>query len=532
MADAKLQSNEQTQIKIRTLRTSSNEMNRLLTQSITKQFLRTRIQSQIYYYGHIKTCRRRFSDNMLGYSPMSQKQVVNNQPITKKTPEGKETPSSPGAVGPSWGVDSSNAGGGEWASSSAKKDKIVELKAELTDEQEILDDAATPTQVRDLHLTDGIRLVARSVDECWEKQQVEGSTNSISLHFLSENTSESDNLNKVTFEAYMTDIIRNVQLDENPVELAKLRLFVDEKDKDEASVMSNDTKPQNTPGIDNQNAMDSLCVNFDECTKFYRRLLVQSVAENFLTSWDSLTSKTSSDIDRAAVKGDTDFASSVTELPKSNINEVIRSFAEGNCLSRIEALWKLIDHDADGLIDQEEMDKIVYLSIASASEALKKFVEAATEASPMLIETSESSGWRQRRKEKKVKKSYKRIFSKSAERHFDVEVEIAHRLRCLYAWADKAHQDGKIDSVLIESGTIAGRKRYVELNPKISFIEFSSTKGEIIQHLDRVSEEIISSFREDLIVDQGKGRQNRELMRDSIVGITVISVLDAIIQSL
>ena len=125
-----------------------------------------------------------------------------------------------------------------------------------------------------------------------------------------------------------------------------------------------------------------------------------------------------------------------------------------------------------------------------------------------------------------------KLFNKAIANHFDVEVETPHRLRCIYAWAEKEHQNNRIDSVHIESGTIAGRKRYVELAPKISLEEFRSEQQEHFSHLDRVGEEILSSFREDLLVDQGKGRQNKQERRDMLLFLGAVSAVDAVIWSL
>lgn len=77
---------------------------------------------------HPSAARRSFhrsaaasSDNLLGYSPMA-----------------KSAPSKPAAQTPSqgavWGVDSNTAGGGVWAQTSAKKDKLNELLTELNGE--------------------------------------------------------------------------------------------------------------------------------------------------------------------------------------------------------------------------------------------------------------------------------------------------------------------------------------------------------------------------------------------------------------
>lgn len=68
------------------------------------------------------------SDNLLGYSPMAQ-----STPTSKSTsPDARSSQSSKqGAI---WGVDSNTAGGGVWAQTSAKKDKLNELLTELNAE--------------------------------------------------------------------------------------------------------------------------------------------------------------------------------------------------------------------------------------------------------------------------------------------------------------------------------------------------------------------------------------------------------------
>ena len=175
---------------------------------------------------------------------------------------------------------------------------------------------------------------------------------------------------------------------------------------------------------------------------------------------------------------------------------------------------------------------MVHMSIAPVEEALKKFVATVVESRPMLSESNGNAGMRQRRRESRAKKRFNKLFAKAIVNHFEVEVETPHRLRCAYAWAEKAHQDGKLESVLIEAGTIAGRKRYVELSPKISFAEFSEMIGEIFQQADHAGEEIVSSFREDLLVDQGKGRQNKQLLRECAIGLGVVCLIDAGINML
>jgi hypothetical protein len=85
--------------------------------------------------------------------------------------------------------------------------------------------------------------------------------------------------------------------------------------------------------------------------------------------------------------------------------------------------------------------------------------------------------------------------------HFCDQVETPHRLRCIYAWADKSHQSNKLDSIVVDSSddwgaasSIVGRKRYVELLPKISYTEFRNEQANHFLHLDKIGEEIVMNF--------------------------------------
>ena len=55
--------------------------------------------------------------------------------------------------------------GGVWAPTSAKRDKLAELKVELKEHQDSLDDAATPEQRLDLYLADGVQWIVHTVDQ-------------------------------------------------------------------------------------------------------------------------------------------------------------------------------------------------------------------------------------------------------------------------------------------------------------------------------------------------------------------------------
>ena len=117
--------------------------------------------------------------------------------------------------------------------------------------------------------------------------------------------------------------------------------------------------------------------------------------------------------------------------------------------------------------------------------------------------------------------------------NFEDDLEMPHRLRCIYAWANKGHQDNKMDNVHIDTG-LRGRKRYgVELTPKISLLEFREVQQEHFPHLDRISEEMMKSFRDDLLVEQGKCRQSgTEVQWNTLyfMGAGVVRVVDVCIH--
>jgi hypothetical protein len=200
-----------------------------------------------------------------------------------------------------------------------------------------------------------------------------------------------------------------------------------------------------------------------------------------------------------------------------------------------------MDRDGDGLLDHSEMDALPYLIVTPVENSLQALFEDAIQAYPVRwplykldsdVAPPSDMGWRERRRENLTGKRLRRIFGNTLKTHWVNEVEMPHRLRCIYAWADKAHQDNKIDSIHVESAEWGGRRRYVELEPKISLSEFRQVQKEHFAHLDRVGQETLYSFRENLLVDQGKGRQSRELQRDCLLFLTVVSVVDFIIISL
>jgi len=66
----------------------------------------------------------------------------------------------------------------------------------------------------------------------------------------------------------------------------------------------------------------------------------------------------------------------------------------------------------------------------------------------------------------------------------------------------------------------------VELEPKISYPEFRQVQQKTFPHLDRIGEEIITSFKEDLWLLQGTKRQNKELRKDLFLFMLGVSIVD------
>ena len=496
------------------------------------------------------------------------------------------------------GVSDADAGG-VWAQTSAKRDRLSELKIELPEDKVSLDQMATPAQALDLHLADGLGLVARAVDGAWGAQRQAGADPDAGSALACEGplaelerylcrTEEEGQpgaaLGSDRYDAHLAEAARILAGSDggaaSPAEVALLpraalvrvgdfRAFDPEAGGGEgggagdeagtgagagAAAAGPEEVLASLPPEVERDLRGAVAADFDNCAAYLRLLVARHAAELMREAWFDLTRYTDNDVDRAAMgRGDDNEDGggagygrrNASSLPLTRVNAVLRAYASGTCSDRVEALWDLTDKDGDGLLDEAEMDALAHLSMRPVEGALRQIFGEILDAvaDPPAEETAgdkhdgaaqppEKKGWMQRRAEAKKRKGLVKLFGVTVARHFEQEVESPHRLRCIYAWADKAHQDGKIESVHIEAGTIAGRKRYVELPPKISVEEFQSVQKEHFSHLDRVGEEIVSSFREDLLVEQGKGRQWKELKRDTGLFLLAVSIVDAVIYAL
>ena len=496
--------------------------------------------------------------------------------------------------------------GGIWAPTSAKRDKIAELKtalAEIVKQKSTttstgggggvahhhdhhhhpfawtLDDLATPVQALDLHLCDGLHAIAATVDAAAP----------LDVH---DNTNDKDNNNNCAAPPFYAEPLKRWMMDlykekTTAATLAGnnhsgdmmtqhayedyLRRFLREMERHLAAQQANDGSGNMLARMRDYVSVGDLVEQlqqapswqtlssppppqFNNIVQRYRLLLAQAAAQVLLEKdvYKRITTIHNHDIDRAAVQGIPVDEEAAARIPIAKVEALLESYLYGNAKTRVEAWWNLMDRDNDGLLEQDEMNTVCDLTIRPVGKALQELMHQALEAHPVLQKpilpqdnstngntennsadtTPAPMGWRQRRQEAQHKRKLQKMFAKTIKNHFVMEVEMAHRLRCIYAWANKAHQDGAVQSVLVDEIAWTGRKRYVELPPKIALDEFRQVQQEHFTHLDRVAAEYVKSFREDLWILQGNGRQRAELYRDSALFMAVVCGIDYMIITL
>jgi hypothetical protein len=495
---------------------------------------------------------RHLSSNIMGYSPMAPTGTGLSSANVKHIPTQEEVAMA----------------GGVWAPTSAKRDKIAELRVGLLDGQESLDDAATMDQLLDLHLADGMKLIAKVTDaglDVTTNQDgavMEDDTPVIAEFLLWLNnqldqsrrvgdSTERIDVNQTQLEASLQIVnakLNNIleKLPPSTQSLNRIRDFLDPASvkEDELTAVIEKSSEIDVHGLDRDKAV------FQEATIRYRLLLVKAAVDLVEKSWKMLTTVSDADIDRAAVNG-LPMAPQVDTVCINDVYKFLESYAKGSCSERVTAAWKLLDRDGDGRLDENEMNNVAFLCLGAEQSALVALFQDALDAYPVRVppidddvtvpstnsdrvnnDVPAPKGWRQRRIETSTKKTLSRMFEKSCKNHFTDEVEINHRLRCIYAWADKAHQNNNLESIMVDADGWSGRKRFVELSPKISEAEFREVQKLHFTHLDRIGSEIVKSFREDLWVMQGKGRDRRVLVRDSLLFLTVVTLVDIAILAL
>ena len=463
---------------------------------------------------------------------------------------------------------------------------------------ESLDFAANSEEKLDLAFADGLKCIAKCVDgnipntaihkkdDANPMQQVSNKTIEATqqLFQMLSSVSEEKEWARPKFEATMSEAIRILSSSlpadpslKKPVagsldltsSLCYVREFVQEKYRETTDLTKEGPSfadSDNHPNLQNEiDALNQIITQaFATSVHVYKTLVLRAVAQTLLDNWDSLTTLTSGDIDRAAVgKPGSALQQQRATVDAKSIQKLFEAYNTSPCCDWVKSWWEVMDVDNDGLIDQEEMNTVVDMAMKPIHVALKQIVDLSLEVCPSrrvglgkeaenawflggddtssLENTSANANvssinklsWRNRRAELTSRKTITKMFSSTLSRHFRDQVETPHRLRCIYAWAEKSHQNNKIDSVLIDASeewgaasSIVGRKRYVELEPKISYQEFRDVQVKHFPQLDKMGEEIVMSFKEDLWVMQGKRRQNAELRRDCFLFLAGVCLVD------
>jgi hypothetical protein len=535
---------------------------------------------------------------------------------------------------------------GVWQTSTAKRDKLLELRGELaalrTHDATLttLDQLATDRQRLDLWMVDGLRLISKvaetttstrptlssstsagdAMNESWDSmvqeiQDILKPTSHTStppppsctgtmplLPPDSSNQHDPLGLNQRQWVSCLESIAQRLQLlaQETLVPphrcLHTIRDFVDPNNENTDNHQQTNANATTTTTNDIITSVPSLLIDPDDSTTVeqpppphpaasaaleqdladsVRRFRVQhtlALVQELQTSWSTWTTVTDQDVDRAAVApaaAATTLESNVVNnkvplvMSRSKLCNVVTAYLCQGSQNRFDALWQLMDKDNDGLLDQSEMEHVCAVTVRVTQEALRRQLTEALDAAPLdrWIELPSQlhgaandtvppiqSGWRRRRQEKQEKRLLDRLMVKTLQHHFADELEMSNRMRCIYAWANKAHQNNKVDSILVDANlsssstsrgggvvggnigaTLMGRQRYVELHPKIALDEFREVQEIHFPQLNRVGSEFLSGLRDELLVHQGKGRQNRELQRDCAIFFTVVCILDYII---
>jgi len=539
--------------------------------------------------------QRNLSDNLPGHSP-----TARSVPAPSQQASPGDTAPTNRNKGPLLGVDAKTGEGGVWAQTSSKREKLQELLTELNAEgadtrtrgMETLDEAATFEQKLDLELADGLKIIARLADDGMDSVQKDDgpsiaafATTTKEAQEATEQLSQLLNLesaaeewDRAEFDATMNEAIRLLTRVLPPSDpkspagsldvtspLCYLREFVE---YDTAGDVGEDDRDHSTLPDENvekiQKLNDMVAQAYTLSTTLYRTLLIRAAAQTLLDNWDTITTVTSGDVDRAAVNKVIIPPQRATVKAQSVI-KILDSYANGAGPDFVPAWWNLMDHDADGLIDETEMNSCVEMSMRPVHDALAEMVTLSLVTCPartvglgddandlssidttFLSNPSAASNvdkkklsWRHRRAELQARSLLFKTFRATLTHHFRDHVETPHRLRCIYAWAEKTHQNNKIDSIHVDASeawgaasSVVGRQRYVELVPKISYAEFREEQAQHFPHLDKIGEEIATSFKEDLWVLQGKQRQNKELRRDCFYFLLGVSCVDIAISIL
>jgi hypothetical protein len=290
--------------------------------------------------------------------------------------------------------------GGIWNPSSAKRDKIAELKVELLEHQYTLDDAATEQQARDLHLADGVQWIVHTVDTCrigpeqssmvteveepldlhlgldptrWELEtSLANVQNWIKEQETSIHSTVPDGmLNQQQWETYLTEAVRKI--DEQLATLPSGRYLRDVRDFYPVPLESKNALGEVQDKISDTPEQKQLMNIAGKCVARYRLLLAKATCEHLIEAWDKCTTLSDAALDRLAVKTGGDLSeeeSTITTMSMSKANQILQTCLVGNAQDRFDAMWALMDRNNDGLLEKADMEKSANFALVPVQQSL------------------------------------------------------------------------------------------------------------------------------------------------------------------
>jgi hypothetical protein len=473
--------------------------------------------------GLFHVSNRNFSDRAMGFSPMAPASYNILNPDSKQIPTEKDV----------------EIAGNIFLAQSSKREKLGEFRVEaLANNLLTLDEAATGEEKLDLWLVDGLSAICNNIDSNRVVSDETNLTDEIRelnklVNYCRDRGMNMAEIDQSQWNSFLHDL--GAEIEQSLQMFPPEQCFYGIRDLlDTASPTIRDDEKYLLDTLNTEQEMKNDTINslFQKAVARQRLLQTREVLSDLKNDWKKLINLTDQDIDRAAVQGKS--ADAFKTLPTAKLTSLLESYLVGNCVDRFDALWNLMDKDDDGLLDEVEVNSVCDMAIGTIGSALLSTLKEVVEASPLdnvddtLTATVPNTN--PTRKEKGLKKRLVKLFKTTTlTSHFSDELELSHRVRCSYAWANKEHQKNRIESVLVDDVGWNGRKRHVELKPKISLSEFREVQAEHMKFLDRISVEYLKSYREELLFIQGKGRQSRETNRDCFLFMAAICLTDYVI---
>jgi len=182
--------------------------------------------------------------------------------------------------------------GGVWALTSAKRDKLGELKAALTEGQETLDDVATEEELLDLYFADGLNLIAKVTDTASDTKNTEFYQIHDNGTILNEFSTWLDN----QLDPSLPDTVSKSVL-ESKLEVASAKIdnllewlptdqcLVSVRDYLDPAVLDREDKQNNiSSNLDSNDTFNMDTTSFHDAVSHFRLLLAKSAINQVLKS--------------------------------------------------------------------------------------------------------------------------------------------------------------------------------------------------------------------------------------------------------